>query len=262
VDEDAAESLPRSPIRAGPSPPSGCPLIAFHEAKGILGVGDLHPGGAAATERILDWLEAAGAHRIVEVGAGIGCTTARLVQRGFDPVALEPNPRLFARLADRVGPIARSARCEDFRPAAPVDAIVAESVLYGTDLRRVTPHLRGWLRPGGVLLHADLVWRPGVSAESARRIHDQTLARHGIPVASREPWTWPDWVATFEAAGFRLERAERLGPSRDARPAAADIVRHPLAALALLQQRIRRPRLDPRSFESWVACWVATGEPA
>jgi SAM-dependent methyltransferase len=230
-------------------------VISFHEAKGLLGVGDLHPGGVVATERILAWI--AEARSVIEIGAGIGRTTTRLLDRGLEVTALEPNPRLHAQLVATVRS-ARRDRCEEFRPSAPVDAVVAESVLYMLDLPRILPHVRAWLREGGVVAHSDMVWAPGTPAHVARALYDETLERHGIAVASREPWTWDDWIRMFDAAGFALAHAERLASSpRDARPSVASMVRHPLAVLSLARQRASRPALDPNLFESWVACWRA-----
>ena len=230
-------------------------MISFHEAKGLLGVGDLHPGGAVATERILQWIE--GARSVVEIGAGIGRTTARLADRGHEVTALEPNARLHAQLVSKVRS-ARRDRCEDFRPSSPVDAVVAESVLYMLDLPQILPRVRTWLREGGIVAHTDMVWAPGTQAPVARALHDETLERHGIAVASREPWAWADWTRMFGAAGFVLAHAERLASSpRDARPSVASMVRHPLAVLSLARQRASRPALDPNLFESWVASWRA-----
>lgn len=51
--------------------------LAFHQLKGAIGVGDMHPGGFEATELLLAWM-ATRAHegfRVLEVGAGIGKTS-------------------------------------------------------------------------------------------------------------------------------------------------------------------------------------------
>ncbi|HUI63019.1 MAG TPA: hypothetical protein VLX90_22515, partial [Steroidobacteraceae bacterium] len=60
----------------------------YHQFRARLGMGDLHPGGAPATRRILQWLSERGVHRVLEVGAGIGNTAMRMADRGWDVVAL------------------------------------------------------------------------------------------------------------------------------------------------------------------------------
>ena len=46
-------------------------------------MGDLHPGGASATLRILRWLTELDVRRVLEVGAGIDNTAARMAALGW-----------------------------------------------------------------------------------------------------------------------------------------------------------------------------------
>src|SRR5450755_2404755 len=114
-------------------------------------MGDLHPGGAPATQRILRWLSERNVHRVLEVGSGIGNTAARMADLGWDVTAIEPDQILFKKLQGRFG---ARARCEEFlghRPQEPYDAIVAESVFFQMDLAQVFAHARALLKPGGYL---------------------------------------------------------------------------------------------------------------
>src|SRR6202045_5022345 len=109
----------------------------YHQFRARLGMGDLHPGGAPATQRILRWLTEQNVRRVLEVGAGIGNTAARMASFGWDVTAIEPDPILFAKLQERLG---KSARCESFLghgPTAPYDAIIAESVFFQMHLAQV-----------------------------------------------------------------------------------------------------------------------------
>jgi hypothetical protein len=88
--------------------------LAFHEMMGRLGVGDLHPGGRPVSSLFQEQLLARGARRVLEVGAGIGVTTERLLNAGFDVAPLEPNPVLRGVLTKRLGIRAHDTTFEDF----------------------------------------------------------------------------------------------------------------------------------------------------
>ena len=136
-------------------------LPRYHQFRAKLGMGDLHPGGAPATEKVLAWLSEQGVRRILEVGAGIGNTSARMASKGWDVTALEPDGILFAKLRKRLG---AAARCEPFlshRSAQPYDAIIAESVFFQMDLAHVFAHARALLKPGGYLAFVEAVWTHG-----------------------------------------------------------------------------------------------------
>ena len=75
----------------------------YHQFRARLGMGDLHPGGAPATLKILQWLTERNVHRVLEVGAGIGNTAARMAALGWDVTAIEPDPVLFTRLRRAAG---------------------------------------------------------------------------------------------------------------------------------------------------------------
>src|ERR1700748_3265950 len=83
-----------------PEPPAA---FKYHQLLGRLGTGDIHPGGAPATLRMLDWLAERNVRRVLEVGAGIGITAARMASLGWDVTALEPDPVMVAGLQRRLG---------------------------------------------------------------------------------------------------------------------------------------------------------------
>src|SRR5262249_53597192 len=81
---------------------TGRRTLAQHEAAALLGIGDLHPGRAAATEFLLRELDKAAPRRVLEVGAGVGFTTQRLLERGWQVTAIEPNPVMRRQLERRL----------------------------------------------------------------------------------------------------------------------------------------------------------------
>jgi len=239
------------------------PRVSFkyHQFRARLGMGDLHPGGAPATLRILRWLQELHVERVLEVGAGIGNTATRMTALGWDVTAIEPDPVLFARLNRRLG---ASARCEQFlmhRAAVPYDAVVAESVFFQMDLKEVFAHARALLRPGGYLAFVEAVWTEGVDAATSARLHETTQHLFGIPVGSREPMSWRDWSRQLEMAGFETAHAERLPRGSAGYPPTANrpasimaLIRDPRLALWTVRYRARKrvARMPPGVQESWL----------
>jgi SAM-dependent methyltransferase len=235
--------------------------LKYHQYLGRLGIGDLHPGGAPASRKILGWLAESKVRRVLEVGAGIGNTAGRMASLGWDVTALEPDPVLFARLKRRLD---GAALCEQFlthHPTAPYDAVVAESVLFQMDIAEACAHASVLLRPGGYLALVDAVWTDGIDAATSRQLYETTQHLFGMPVGSREPLTWRDWSHQLALSGFETVHAELLlpgstghAPSANWPASIAAIVRAPRLALWSVRYRARlhlaiMPR---RAQESWV----------
>lgn len=238
--------------------------LAFHEALGLLGVGDLHPGGQPASEFLLSELDKGHPHTVLEVGAGIGTTTARMLKRGWQVVAIEPSDVLRGQLERRLRVPAVAGTFETFSGVdGTFDAVVGESVFYGMDLPRAFAKVHRLLRPGGLFANLDTVWSPRAAAGEVAAIHDLTESLFGIPVASRDPWTWADWGRLLGAAGFAPVNQQRLPAGalkRDQRARNA-ILRgalwHPSAFLQHLAHRrqYRSPRIPPEWTETFMAVW-------
>ena len=219
----------------------------YHQFRARLGMGDLHPGGAPATLTILRWLRENNVRRVLEVGAGIGNTAARMATFGWDVTAIEPDPVLFARLRKRLG---RSARCEQFlghQPAKPYDAIVAESVFFQMNLSQVFARAGVLLKPGGHLAFVEAVWTDRITAAMSSELHDTTQRLFGIPVGSREPLTWRDWSGLLSDSGFETIHAELLPPGSAGHPPSANLpasvaamICDPRLALWMVRYRLRK----------------------
>jgi SAM-dependent methyltransferase len=240
----------------------------YHQYRARLGMGDLHPGGAPATLRMLRWLTEHNVRRVLEVGAGIGNTAARMASLGWDVTAIEPDPVLFARLRKRLG---RSARCEQFlehQPAVRYDAIVAESVFFQMNLARIFTHARALLEPGGYLAFVEAVWTERITAAMSSELHDSTQRLFGIPVGSREPLTWRDWSRLLRDSGFETMHAELLPRGSAGHPPTPNwpasivaMVRDPRLALwmARYRQRKRLLRMPTGVQESRIFLGRASG---
>jgi SAM-dependent methyltransferase len=236
-------------------------LLKYHQFRAKLGMGDLHPGGATATARVLRWLADRNVHRVLEIGAGIGNTAARMTSLGWDVTAIDPDPILFARLKERLGP---SARCESFLrhgPTAPYDAIIAESVFFQMDLAQVFAHAGALLKPGGYLAFVEAVWTDRVTAEMSRELHENTQRLFGVPVGSREPLTWRDWSKHLRDSGFETVHAELLPRGSVGHPPTVNwpssfraMVRDPRLVLWMARYRLRKrlARMPAEVQESWI----------
>jgi|GEM_PF-6701462 len=248
--------------------------LSYHEAMGVLGLGDLHPGGAAATESLLTELDRHRPTRVLEIGAGIGMTTARMLARGWKVVSVEPNEVLRRCLRERVNVAAFAGSFETFDDAGSAesyDAVIGESVFYGTELAASFRKVHRLLRPGGCLALVDMVWTAAACAASnaaaVAALHDETKRIFGIAMASREALAWLDWKRILTAAGFTAlveRRVAPLAPHSTSRRSKTAILRgalgHPLAFLQAAKHRrwFRQVEVPPGWTETWLSVWQRT----
>lgn len=233
--------------------------LSFHEAAGLVGIGDLHPAGPAATEFLLNHLESHGARLVLEVGAGIGRTTERMLRRGWRVVVIEPNPILRREVQARLGIDVHGCRLEDFAAGEPFDAVIGESVFYAMDLPTAFAKVHRLLRVGGLLALVDMVWTERADPATAAHVHDHTLAAFGLPMASRQRLTWLNWKDLLDQAGFTAVAERKAGDSgwRNRRPALLSVLRHPAAFAQLLMYRrfTKTPRVSQDWLETWMGVW-------
>jgi SAM-dependent methyltransferase len=242
--------------------PVASPSLALHETLALLGIGDLHPGGSVATDFLLRELDKAAPSRVLEIGAGIGFTTQRLLERGWHVTAIEPNPLLRFALENRSGLRAYAGTFETFDDVEPYDAVIAESVLYRLNLPHAFARARRLLRPGGLLALVDMVWTDAASADATAALTEQSERTFGIPMASVEHLTWAAWRRELASAGFAEVAAKRVGSwgKRDPRRwwmMLRNGARHPRALAQYLSYRAvsRIPSVPNGWLESWMSVW-------
>lgn len=105
----------------------------------------------------IDWLLPAGAHDVLDLGAGTGKLTTRLVERGLNVIAVDPIPEMLELLTNSLpGTPALLGTAEEI-PLADnsVDAVLVAQAWHWFDPERAVAEVSRVLRPGGRL---GLVW--------------------------------------------------------------------------------------------------------
>jgi len=205
--------------------------------------------------QVLRWLRSAGlvrGSRVVDAGAGAGLLVELLRDTGYDAYGIEPGRRGLAR-AEAEGRPVRLEAIEE-HAADGLDAAVLWHVLeHVPDPAAALARVRGWLRPGGVLLagvpnvaslqariaggewfHLDVPrHRTHFSAAGIRTLLD----RAGFEVVQEH-----HFVAQHNPVGMWLALLGRVGMTpgfpvhllkRNVRPSARDLVLLLIAALPL-----------------------------
>ncbi|KKF03324.1 class I SAM-dependent methyltransferase [Mycolicibacterium obuense] len=105
----------------------------------------------------IDWLLPHGAHTVLDLGAGTGKLTTRLVERGLDVVAVDPIPEMLEvlRVSLPDTPALLGTAEEIPLPDNSVDAVLVAQAWHWFDPARALEEIARVLRPGGRL---GLVW--------------------------------------------------------------------------------------------------------
>ncbi|AFM15965.1 methylase involved in ubiquinone/menaquinone biosynthesis [Mycolicibacterium chubuense NBB4] len=105
----------------------------------------------------IDWLLPAGARDVLDLGAGTGKLTTRLVERGLDVIAVDPIPEMLEVLSTSLPdtPALLGTAEEIPLPDDSVDAVLVAQAWHWFDPDRAVKEVARVLRPGGRL---GLVW--------------------------------------------------------------------------------------------------------
>ena len=105
----------------------------------------------------VDWLLPGGARKVLDLGAGTGQLTRRLIARGLDVVAVEPSEGMreqFTQALPTLSPLAGSAERIPLTDHA-VDAVLVAQAWHWVDVERAVPEVARVLSRGGRL---GLIW--------------------------------------------------------------------------------------------------------
>lgn len=148
----------------------------------------------------LDWLVPAGTEVAVDLAAGTGLFTRALLGRAATVVAIEPDERMRAVLAQRSPQVRALEGWGEAMPLpdASADAVFVATAWHWLDPARAVPEIARVLRSGG---------RLGVSWTSRDRAHDWVaeLDLLRLPGIS-EPDDDPDVPRTVDEVRARLDR--------------------------------------------------------
>jgi ubiquinone/menaquinone biosynthesis C-methylase UbiE len=173
---------------------------------------------------------------VIDLGCGGGQVSVQLAEHGARVVAVDGNQRALDRL--RASALARPLPglevlasplfCLSL-PAASVDVIVTSYAMHwlrDADKQRLIAAAYGWLRPGGTLIVADMMFGRGGSSQDRAIIRSKvrSLARKGIGgwwrIAKNgyrylvqvkdHPVSISAWTAMFARAGFTGITASRI----------------------------------------------------
>ena len=105
----------------------------------------------------IDWLLPPDARDVLDLGAGTGKLTTRLVERGLDVVAVDPIPEMLELLSNSLPdtPALLGTAEEIPLPDDSVDAVLVAQAWHWFDPERAVKEVARVLRPGGRL---GLVW--------------------------------------------------------------------------------------------------------
>ena len=192
-----------------------------------------HVTSAAAFGQVLDQLLRASAPKrtdaCVDLGAGTGFVTTALAPLVSSVLAVDISASMSASLAGqaaRDGLANVSAEVHDLRefslPPASVDLVVSSYALHhlvDPDKQALVARAAGWLRPGGRLVIADMMFGRGGSRRDRDILRQKVIAlaakgpggwwriaknltRYGLGVGDEHPATPEFWQAALRDAGF------------------------------------------------------------
>jgi SAM-dependent methyltransferase len=132
----------------------------------------------------IDWLLPAGARDVLDLGAGTGKLTTRLVERGLDVVAVDPIPEMLEVLRSALPETPALLGTAEEIPLGDnsVDAVLVAQAWHWFDPARAIPEVARVLRPGGRL---GLVWNTRDERLGWVRELGRIIGRDGDPVRNK-----------------------------------------------------------------------------
>ena len=192
-----------------------------------------HVTSAAAFENVLkallDLASPQPADECADLGAGTGFVTTALAPLVSSVLAVDISPAMAKSLAERAAEaglgnvMTEVSDLKDLQlPPASADLIVSSYALHhlvDADKRELVARAATWLRPGGRLVIADMMFGRGGSQRDRQILHQKVialaakgpggwwriaknLARYGLGVGQEHPATPEFWQAALRDAGF------------------------------------------------------------
>ncbi|CAM2926242.1 SAM-dependent methyltransferase [Mycobacterium intermedium] len=188
----------------------------------------------------IDWLLPAGARDVLDLGAGTGKLTTRLVERGLDVVAVDPIPEMLDVLRHSLPDTRALLGTAEEIPLEDnsVDAVLVAQAWHWVDPARAIPEVARVLRPGGRL---GLVWNTRDERLGWVRELGDIIGRDGDPVRDKvtlhEPFTdvqrhqveWTNYLTPQALIDLVASRTYCINSPTEVRTKTLDKVRELLA---------------------------------
>lgn len=188
----------------------------------------------------IDWLLPAGAHDVLDLGAGTGKLTTRLVERGLAVVAVDPIAEMLEVLRTSLPATRALLGTAEEIPLEDnsVDAVLVAQAWHWFDPSRAIPEVTRVLRPGGRL---GLVWNTRDERLGWVRELGEIIGSDGDPhrtqVTLPEPFTdtarhqveWTNYLTPQALIDLVASRSYCITSPTDVRTKTLDQVRELLA---------------------------------
>lgn len=195
---------------------------SIFELQTVYGWSTTHMGGAASTERLIEWLRCAPDMRVLDLGCGAGQTASALAHRfGCRVVGLDLSAVHVATARDRAHHYGLAQRVTFVQgdaarlpfPGAAFDRVLVESMLsLVPDAAAVLAEVRRVLRPGGLVAFNEAASGPGLPPPVP------TKRMRAAGYAHFQPRSPVQWRTLLLAAGLEVQdlHASPGVPIRDA----------------------------------------------
>jgi ubiquinone/menaquinone biosynthesis C-methylase UbiE len=199
--------------------------MSFHYLSHLaeLGTADIHPLGHQATQALIDALDLQAGHQVLEIGCGTG-NTAILISntKDVEVVGIDILPEMLSAARKRILWAGNTKRVQILQASAislpfcsnSFDRIYTESVLGFQDERRAERMLAEifrTLKPGGLYVANEAIWKEDVSQAIVDAIHDTSMDDFGLCQASPQAWSLKHWLNVMRQAGFAVLSSSLLG---------------------------------------------------
>src|SRR5260221_7925017 len=169
-------------------------------------------GLARVTAAVLEAADVSPDAQVIDLGCGTGQISLPLALQGAQVLAVDVSPAMVRKLqaeAERRGALGLDGLAlpieELALPPGSVDLVVSSYALHhlrDPDKARLVSAVYGWLRPGGRLVVADMMFGRGASSRDRAIIRSKLAA-----LARKGPGGW--WRIAKNAARFLLRVQER-----------------------------------------------------
>ncbi len=193
----------------------------------------------------IDWLLPTAARDVLDLGAGTGKLTTRLVERGLEVVAVDPLPEMLEVLCDSLPDTTALLGTAEEIPLADnsVDAVLVAQAWHWFNPERAIPEVARVLRPGGRL---GLVWNTRDERLGWVRELGRIIGRDDDPVRDKvtlpEPFTglerhqieWTSYLTPQALIDLVASRSYCITSPAEVRTKTLDQVRELLATHPVL----------------------------